>query len=121
MTRKEILEKALKCVNGDRDGSHGTPENSFNAIAALWNAYLSATMQQGIKKISSEDVAVMMILLKIARLATGVYNDDNWVDIAGYAACGGETQNPRCYEVRNFKIDLAALADNHPDKDGDVQ
>ena len=89
MTRKEILDKALSCVNGDREGSHGTPENSFNAIAALWNAYLSASMGRDIE-ISSEDVAAMMILLKIARVATGAYNDDNWVDIAGYAACGGE-------------------------------
>ena len=89
MTRKEILDKALSCVNGDRDGSHGTPENSFNAIANLWNAYLSASMGRDIE-ISSEDVAAMMILLKIARVATGAYNDDNWVDIAGYAACGGE-------------------------------
>ena len=38
---------------------------------------------------SSRDVAAMMILLKIARAATST-KCDHWVDIAGYAACGGE-------------------------------
>lgn len=32
----------------------------------------------------------MMSLLKIARTATGAAKLDNWVDIAGYAACGAE-------------------------------
>ena len=32
----------------------------------------------------------MMILLKVARVAGGSESIDNWVDIAGYAACGGE-------------------------------
>ena len=32
----------------------------------------------------------MMILLKVGRIAGGSLSQDNWVDIAGYAACGGE-------------------------------
>lgn len=32
-------------------------------------------------------------LLKIARIATGHGKSDNWVDLAGYAACGGELQS----------------------------
>ena len=45
----------------------------------------------------SRDVAVMMILLKIARVASSK-KSDNWVDIAGYAACGGEIDGPELYE-----------------------
>ncbi len=34
-----------------------------------------------------------MALLKIARIATGHGKADNWVDLAGYAACGGELES----------------------------
>lgn len=33
---------------------------------------------------------MMMALLKIARIATGQAKSDSFVDLAGYAACGGE-------------------------------
>lgn len=39
-----------------------------------------------------EDVAAMLALLKIARIASGHAKADNWVDLAGYAACGGEIE-----------------------------
>ena len=32
----------------------------------------------------------MMCLLKLARIGSGIYSEDNWTDLAGYAACGGE-------------------------------
>lgn len=34
----------------------------------------------------------MLALLKIARIASGNAKKDNWVDLAGYAACGGELE-----------------------------
>ena len=37
--------------------------------------------------IDSKDVAMMMILLKVARAAVPGIHLDNYVDIAGYAAC----------------------------------
>lgn len=37
--------------------------------------------------------AILLALLKIARIATGHGKNDNWVDLAGYAACGGELQS----------------------------
>lgn len=92
MTRKEILEAAAKCVNGDRDQQYGRPENSFSTIANLWETYLHATGHDG-AKIEPADVAAMLALLKIARIATGVQKADNWVDLAGYAACGGELES----------------------------
>ncbi len=36
------------------------------------------------------DVSMMMALLKIARIAGSQTADDSFIDIAGYAACGGE-------------------------------
>lgn len=83
MTREEILDAARKCVCGDRDKKHGRPEDSFGKIAKFWEAY------KGVK-FSRKDVAAMMALLKIARITTGMETADNYIDLAGYAACAGE-------------------------------
>ena len=88
MERKEILEAAEKCVCGDRDKDYGNPERSFAVIANFWTDYFMGKGQKVL--ITAHDVAAMMVLLKVGRNATGVDKLDNWVDIAGYAACGGE-------------------------------
>lgn len=90
MTRHDILNKTDQIVNGNREEDYGSPENNFKTIAIMWNAYLHA-----LKKASLEpsDVAAMMALLKIARISTGNGKDDNWIDLAGYAACGGELES----------------------------
>lgn len=82
VTREDILEKARQCVYGDRDMQYGSPEESFKRIADYWSVYLGNT-------VSAKDVAIMMILFKIAREEHSS-KLDNWVDICGYAACGGE-------------------------------
>ena len=114
MDRKEILDTAEKMVNGSRKDDYGSPERSFEMIAALWTVYLNTTRKlTGIKTkndtnntgtkqavtliysdLTPHDVAAMMILLKIARVAGGHGKSDNWIDIAGYAACGGELDMP---------------------------
>lgn len=91
MTRSEILKKAEECVCQSRQASYGDVENNFSNIAKLWNIYLDGVCDvRSEYVIYPEDVAIMMILLKIARIASGHQKDDNWIDIAGYAACGGE-------------------------------
>lgn len=86
MKRKEILDTAAKCVLGDREQDYGTPENNFDLIGRLWTDYLGDTNVT----ISAQDVASMMILMKLARIKNGGGTVDSYVDIAGYAACGGE-------------------------------
>ena len=89
MTREEILQAAQSCVCGEREEDYGTPENSFGLISSLWSDYLAHSRQTYIA-IQSDEVAIMMALLKIARIAAGSGKADNWIDLAGYAACGGE-------------------------------
>lgn len=94
MTRKETLEKAIECVCGQREQDYGSPENNFETIGLLWSTYLCAahpdyTLKFPLNGITSKDVAVMMALLKIARIAAGKA-EDSFVDLAGYAACAGE-------------------------------
>lgn len=83
MTREETLERALKCVCGGRENEYGSPEDNFKVIAGLWSIYKSVTF-------TANDVAMMMALLKIARIKSGTGTEDSYVDLAGYAACGAE-------------------------------
>lgn len=86
MTKNDILDKAKSIINGERQGTYGSAEYSFSVIAQMWSAYLG-------RDLTSADVANMMVLMKVARNSTGVYKDDNWIDICGYAALGGEIQS----------------------------
>ena len=90
MNKSEILKTAENIVNGDREKQYGKAEDNFNTIANLWADYLSAKVEP--MDIEPKDVAAMLALLKIARIATGHAKEDNWVDLAGYAACGGEIE-----------------------------
>lgn len=94
MTREEILNAAKRCVCHDRNNQYGSPEDNFKTIAYLWTNYLNAgNALRGVGIcLRAKDVAVMMILLKAARIATGSGSQDNWIDLAGYAACGGEIE-----------------------------
>ena len=58
-------------------------------IANLWADYLQGCGVR-LDSLEAHDVAAMMALLKIARIASGHGKDDNWIDLDGYAACGGE-------------------------------
>lgn len=94
MNRPQILDTAKKCVCGQREQDYGSPENNFQAIADLWNAYYShahADFCAGTtEQFSAFDVAMMMTLLKVGRIATGTATEDSFVDACGYLACGGE-------------------------------
>lgn len=82
MKRAEILEAARVCVCGERERDYGTPENNFETIGQLWTAYMGTLF-------TSKDVAMLMALLKVARIKAGD-KADSFVDLAGYAACAGE-------------------------------
>ena len=83
--REECLRTACEIVNGERHECYGNAEDNFQTIATLWETYLKATGCEVM--IDKKDVAMMMILLKVARAAAPEIHLDNYIDIAGYAAC----------------------------------
>lgn len=83
MNRKETLDRAAECVLKDRQATHGPPEDSFALIAKFWSAYLGV-------EIKDYQAAIMMGLMKIARLKFKPDSEDGHVDLAGYAACSAE-------------------------------
>ena len=96
MKGTEVLKAAEMQINGQRQKDYGKPERNLGIIAALWSDY------KGIK-FSPVDVAMMMSLLKIARVAGGG-TDDCFIDLAGYAALGGEAFG----EKKNDKNDQSS-------------
>jgi len=82
--RMDILGRAAHIVTQDRNVAYGPPEQTFERIAAMWAAYL------GIDVLLAADVAAMLALMKIARIATNPLHEDSWIDLAGYAACGAD-------------------------------
>tara|TARA_R110000765_G_scaffold924_4_gene2223 strand:+ start:529 stop:996 length:468 start_codon:yes stop_codon:yes gene_type:complete len=84
-SRGSILDTAKEYVTKDRAADHGDMEDNFQRIAAYWNTHLGL-----ISYIKDTDVAVMMALLKVARIHSNVTHGDNWIDACGYLSCGGE-------------------------------
>lgn len=100
MTRKECLDAAAGCVLKDRNTSYGGPEDSFGLISSLWSAYLGVDVDK-------VDVAMMMGMLKMARIRGNKAYADGYIDLAGYAACGAECAGgkptPKADEEPKFK------------------
>ena len=94
--RREVLNEASSLVNGDRNDTYGDPYDDYMKVSKMWNAYLEGLMKRrGISVspaltdlIEPHDAIAMMVLLKTARIANAPGHRDNWVDLAGYAACG---------------------------------
>ena len=90
MTKEEILKKARDLVTGDRNETHGDAFQNHAEIAEFWNIYLDKKLQP-MASITAEDVALMMVLMKISRNTQGKKNNmDNFIDMCGYAAIAGE-------------------------------
>lgn len=83
LTRATILDTAKAYVTKDRAADHGNLEDNFTCIAKLWSAYLGC-------EVKPHDVGSLMVLFKVARIKGNAGHADSWIDVAGYAACGGE-------------------------------
>lgn len=89
-----VLEEAKNIIYGDREKTYGKPSKNLDTIAKMWSAYLnssvgsvfSPTGEQIDLIFDAKDVAIMMVLLKAARLANDQDHRDSVVDICGYAA-----------------------------------
>ena len=103
MNRAAILSTATQAVTVDRAATHGDAERNFASIGAIWSARLGVP-------ITAAQVAIMLVDLKTCRAWGNPGHADSWVDIAGYAACGGEigtaTENlPFAAHVENRRAD----------------
>jgi hypothetical protein len=87
MAESTLLTKAANLVSGQRKTDYGDAQTSFNTIASIWSALLHKKLTA---PITAQEVALLMIGMKAARLSNSTDHEDSWVDIAGYASLGGE-------------------------------
>jgi len=80
---KEFLEKANILIAGERHKDYGDKVENHKNIAKLWSAYLDV-------KVETHDVAILMVLLKIARTKLGEVSEDTYIDMSAYGAIAGE-------------------------------
>lgn len=96
--KHRVLNHADNIIHGARQRDYGSADHSFNTIAKMWSAYLKT-------EIKPDQVAMMMVLLKVGR-STDSVQFDSLVDIAGYAALADIVINGACYvpEEEGYEI-----------------
>ena len=94
MLSTEILDKVKKLVSSDRAKQNGDIVENHENIGRLWSGYLQNKTKLNIN-ILPEDVANLMVLLKIARSQGGAFNIDDFVDMTGYSAIAGQITSKR--------------------------
>lgn len=98
-TRVQTLETAIGLTNGDRNKAYGPPINNLTDCAELWNTYIHAKQRATDKlELDAEDVAWMMVLVKMTRSFQRGYHPDNYTDASAYSAIAGE-----CREILSKK------------------
>jgi len=91
---KENLRIALKLLGGKRQHEYGNKKENHENISRLWSAYLD-------HPISAHDVAILMLLLKVARAKFGNPSSDTYIDMVGYSAIAGELADEDSKKHRN--------------------
>lgn len=101
-TRVQTLETAIKLTGGDRNKSYGPPFDNLSDCANLWNAYINTKASCIVRtadsyevKLKAEDVAWLMVLVKMTRSFQHGYHPDNYTDASAYSAIAGE-----CREIQ---------------------
>ena len=99
MTRSRVLNDAITATK-EREGEFGSPQDNLGLVADLWTQYIKTIKPH--YEIEAKDVAMMMVLFKVSRMASGAMNradydapppHDTLVDIAGYAAIASELEH----------------------------
>ena len=83
MKSNHILNRASVLVQGQREKDYGDKKENHNNIAKIWSAYLGIS-------VTAHDVALMMVLLKMARTKLGQVSRDTYIDMSAYSAIAGE-------------------------------
>ena len=94
--KSPTLKRADDIIHGERQDQYGDPEDSFKLIAEYWSMYLRSRLQEIVHycdipddmliNLGAQDTAIMLALMKIARMSGQKWHKDNAVDACGYLA-----------------------------------
>lgn len=88
MKAEQLLTTAAETI-GNRGQAYGGRENSLLVIADFWSVWLSRRL--GFRVVlNPTDAAMMMALMKVARISGNLQHEDSYVDLAGYTALAAE-------------------------------
>lgn len=88
MNRSDLLNQARELTETTRNADYGEPAENLGNIAVLWEAYMHC--RGNYRPLTSEDVAWLNVLQKIARTFNIVAKPDTYIDAAAYSAIAGE-------------------------------
>ena len=89
MNRDDLIDDALRKINGARQEEYGDVYDSFTTISLGWDIITkNALATHGC--VSPMHVGLMMDWLKTSRLLVDISHEDSWVDKVGYAALSAE-------------------------------
>jgi len=80
--KEGVLDIAKRLTSGPRQKNYGHPRDNFQRTADLWTTYIAHRREPN-SELTPEDVAWMMVLLKIGR-DLHAPTKENLVDSAGY-------------------------------------
>tara|TARA_R110000823_G_scaffold207592_1_gene338143 strand:+ start:1106 stop:1366 length:261 start_codon:yes stop_codon:yes gene_type:complete len=83
MNRGQILDEAKRLTLNEREAIYGTPLVNHQRIAKFWSIYLE-------HEVTPQDVALMMALVKVARLIQTPDHLDSVIDLCSYGSIAGE-------------------------------
>lgn len=83
MNRNDILAEAARLTNGERDAIYGDPYTNHKRIAALFSVVLE-------HEVTPSQAALLMAMVKVARLIQTPDHADSFIDGAAYFAIAGE-------------------------------
>lgn len=92
--KPSMLQQADATINGPRQSDYGDKLTNFAQISMLWQGMLAPKLLPD-SRITPEDVALLMMLVKMSRLAKSPDHFDSVLDIAGYAGCYDHIQKDR--------------------------
>ena len=97
MNKEDLLKNALDAVTV-RGSAYGDAYTNHKRIADIWSVILQT-------EVRPDQVAPMMIGVKLARLVETPDHEDSYVDMAGYAATGSQvTDDVKLIEVGSSRI-----------------
>jgi hypothetical protein len=80
-----IALEAMGIVYGDREQAYDDPNVNFDKLAHMWTGHLLKKLGYA-QRVTSQDVALMMVMLKLSREGFKP-SRDNRVDAIGYILC----------------------------------